>query len=179
MDFLSSTYGHTREDDLPQAHRICLGRNTVRGAGSQVPGCTASKRATAIKEKGRISATLLVELLGVEPASPPGSMPSELQARSVSVRFSTGRYLTPKEGLGLRREWPDWRSADGRVVMLRLCPRRGAASQQPASPEGAARHRPAPYTATRPAGRAAPGHEGDDTHPARPKFPCFVDGLGR
>ena len=36
---------------------------------------------------------LLVELPGIEPASLPGNMPSELPVRSVSVRFSPARYL--------------------------------------------------------------------------------------
>ena len=34
-----------------------------------------------------------VELPGIEPVSLPGNMPSELQIRSVSVRFSPTRYL--------------------------------------------------------------------------------------
>ena len=35
----------------------------------------------------------VVELPGIEPVSLPGNMPSELQIRSVSVRFSPTRYL--------------------------------------------------------------------------------------
>jgi hypothetical protein len=35
----------------------------------------------------------VVELPGIEPASLPGNMPSELPVRSVSVQFSTARYL--------------------------------------------------------------------------------------
>jgi hypothetical protein len=35
----------------------------------------------------------VVELPGIEPASLPGNLPSELQVRSVSVRFIPARYL--------------------------------------------------------------------------------------
>jgi hypothetical protein len=34
-----------------------------------------------------------VELPGIEPASQPGNMDADLQARSVSFRLSTARYL--------------------------------------------------------------------------------------
>jgi hypothetical protein len=46
------------------------------------------------KEEGpHLCGPSLVELPGIEPASLPGNLRSELHVRSVSVRFITGRYL--------------------------------------------------------------------------------------
>jgi hypothetical protein len=50
-------------------------------------------RCRSHREGPHLCGPSVVELPGIEPASLPGSMPSELQAHSVSVRFSTGRYL--------------------------------------------------------------------------------------
>jgi hypothetical protein len=40
-----------------------------------------------------LTSCLVVELPGIEPASLPGKMPSELRFRYVSFRFSPARYL--------------------------------------------------------------------------------------
>jgi len=65
VQHLWATRGEGRSPHRPIV--FCLGRNTVRGAGS--PGARLyciQEGLLAFKEKGRISATLLVELPGIE-----------------------------------------------------------------------------------------------------------------